>query len=172
LLKTLTDLPAIAEYSLGGKTFFITPVKAMIGSLMIFFALFDIIPSLVNLQFDRKFLPLGGLLSGFIGGLSGHQGALRSAFLIRANLTKEAFIASGVVIACMTDVSRLTVYADKIFTHQNEFNYPLIVAATLSAFTGAFLGNKFVKKITIKALQYIVAIMLIVFGLLLGIGII
>ena len=29
------------------------------------------------LEFDRRYLPLGGLLSGFFGGLSGHQGALR-----------------------------------------------------------------------------------------------
>ncbi|MGQ0828359.1 MAG: sulfite exporter TauE/SafE family protein [Bacteroidota bacterium] len=169
LLTQLTHLQPLADYSLQGKLFFITPVKAMIGALMIFFALFDIIPSLANIQFDRKFLPLGGVLSGFIGGLSGHQGALRSAFLIRANLTKEVFIASGVVIACLTDISRLTVYAGKFFTH--KFNYPLIIAATLSAFTGAYFGNKFVKKITIKALQIIVAVMLIVFGVLLILGI-
>ena len=45
------------------------------------------------------FLAAGGLLSGFLGGLSGHQGALRSAFLIKCGLSKEVFIASGVVIA-------------------------------------------------------------------------
>ena len=33
--------------------------------------------------------------SGFFGGLSGMQGALRSAFLARAGLSKEAFVASG-----------------------------------------------------------------------------
>jgi acyl-CoA reductase-like NAD-dependent aldehyde dehydrogenase len=42
------------------------------------------------------YLPVGGLLSGFFGGLSGHQGALRSVFLLRAGLTKESFIATGV----------------------------------------------------------------------------
>jgi uncharacterized protein len=172
LLTTLTDLPPIAKYVLQGKIFSIMPVKTIIGTLMIFFALLDIVPALAKIQFDKKYLPVGGLISGFIGGLSGHQGALRSAFLIRANLTKEAFIASGVVIACMTDVSRLTVYAEKIFTPQNEFNYPLIISATLCAFAGAYLGNKFVKKMTVKALQLIVAVMLIVFGVLLGVGII
>lgn len=172
LLTCLTSLQPIANYFLNGILFFILPVKLIIGMLMIFFALLDIVPAFAKIQFERKYLPVGGLLSGFIGGLSGHQGALRSAFLIRANLTKESFIASGVVIACLTDVSRLTVYAEKIFGNQNEFNYPLIIAATLSAFTGAYLGNKFIKKVTIKALQYIVAVMLIVFGVLLSLGII
>jgi len=40
-----------------------------------------IIPTLKNLQFDSNKLYLGGALSGFFGGLSGHQGTLRSALL-------------------------------------------------------------------------------------------
>lgn len=172
LLTALAGLNPLIEYSLHSKVFLVTPVKLTIGVLLIFFALFDIVPTLTNIQFDRKYLSLGGLLSGFAGGISGNQGALRSAFLLRANLSKEAFIASGVTIACLTDISRLTVYSKEIIKHQGEFNYQLILAATLSAFTGAYLGNKFIKKVTIKALQYIVAVMLIVFGLLLGSGII
>ena len=51
-------------------------------------------------------------MSGFIGGVSGHQGALRSAFLLRfkASITKESFIATNVVIAVFVDVVRLAVY--------------------------------------------------------------
>ncbi len=172
LLTMLTDLKPITEYSLISKTFLITPVKLTIGILLVFFALFDVVPSLTNIAFDRKYLSAGGLLSGFVGGVSGNQGALRTAFLIRANLTKEAFIASGITIACLTDISRLTVYSKEIFKHQNEFTYQIIIAATLSAFAGAYLGNKFVKKITIKTLQYFVAVMLMLFGILLGFGII
>lgn len=48
-------------------------------------------------MFPPHWLPLGGLLSGFFGGLSGNQGALRSAFLLKAGLSKEAFIATGTV---------------------------------------------------------------------------
>jgi len=61
--------------------------------------------------FDRRYLPLGGVLSGFFGGLSGHQGALRSAFLIRCGLSQEAFVATGIVAACLVDLARLAVYA-------------------------------------------------------------
>ncbi len=87
-------------------------------------------------------------------------------------MTKEAFIATGVVIACLIDISRLTVYAKQIINIGNQFNYPLIIAATLSAFAGAFSGNKFLKKITITTLQYVVATMLFIFAVLLGLGII
>lgn len=171
-LTLLTHTQPLLTYQIVNHSFEITPVKLTIAILLIVFALFDIIPKLANLQFDKKYLPLGGLLSGFFGGLSGNQGALRTAFLIRANLTKETFIATGVVIACMIDISRLTVYAKQIISIGDQFNYTLIIAATLSAFAGAYIGNRLLKKITIKTVQYIVATMLFVFALLLGLGII
>jgi uncharacterized membrane protein YfcA len=170
ILTLISRSEPLFEYSLGNHWFEVHPLKLTIGSLLIFFALFDIIPKLVNLQVSTPYLFLGGILSGFFGGLSGNQGALRSAFLIRANLSKEAFIATGVVIACLVDISRLTIYSDKILRSEAEVDYTLITLATLSAFIGAFFGNKLVKKITIKALQVIVAAMLIVFGILLCAG--
>lgn len=172
LLTRISTLPPLFEYMLAGKVFFVTPVKLVIAILLAVFALFDIIPRFKHLEFDTKYLPIGGFLSGFLGGLSGLQGALRSAFLVRAGLSKEVFIATGVVIACMVDISRLTVYISRIIETKGQINFPLIAAATLFAFLGAYAGNKLLKKVTIKTVQYIVAIMLLVFAVLLGSGII
>lgn len=172
ILTLLIDLKPIFQYSISGKIFYVMPVKLTIAILLAVFSLFDILPKLTRLQFNKKYLPLGGLLSGFFGGLSGNQGALRTAFLIKANLTKEAFIATGVVIAVLIDISRLTVYTKQILAIGDNFNYPLIIAATLSAFTGAFIGNRLLKKVTIKTIQYVVATMLFIFSILLGAGII
>ena len=172
VLTLLTGMQPLFQYIILNRTFVVMPVKLTIAVLLIVFALFDVVPRLIRLQFDKKYLPIGGLLSGFFGGLSGNQGALRTVFLIRAGLTKEAFIATGVVIACLIDISRLTVYSKQIISIGDRFNYPLIVAATLSAFVGAFIGNKFLKKITIATVQYIVATILFIFAALLGLGII
>jgi len=172
LLSYLSDYKPLAQYNLWEKTHEITSLKLIIALLLIVFSLFEIVPKLANLKFSEKYMMLGGALSGFFGGLSGNQGALRSAFLLRANLSKEAFIATGVVIACMIDVSRLAIYSKGIMAVSSQLNYNLLVAATLSAFTGAYLGNKFLKKITIQTLQYIVAFMLIVFSILLAFGIV
>ncbi len=171
-LKAIGELPSIYEYQLFDRSFQITPIKLTIGIILGFFALFDIIPKLNRIEFDKKYLPLGGILTGFFGGLSGIQGALRSAFLIRANLSKEAYIATGVVIACLVDVSRLTVYSSKIISNHEQINYTLVLFATLSAFIGAYFGNKLIKKVTITFLQYLVAIMLLVFSVLMSAGII
>ncbi|RPI74143.1 MAG: sulfite exporter TauE/SafE family protein [Ignavibacteriales bacterium] len=172
LLTFLADLPPLIQYSISGKTFVVTPIKLTIAFLLIFFSLFDLIPKLSNLKFDKKYLPLGGVLSGFFGGLSGNQGALRSAFLIRAGLSKEAFIATGVVIACLIDFSRLIVYSKQIIESADHINYYLMISATFAAFIGAFTGTRLIKKITLKTLHYIVAVMLFIFAILLGTGII
>lgn len=170
VLTQLTGIAPIYSYSFGDSNFEVMPMKLVIGILLFFFALVDLIPALANLEFDKKYLPLGGILSGFFGGLSGNQGALRSAFLIRANLSKESYIATGVVIACLIDISRLSVYSKQIIAAQIQNSYSIIICATLSAFAGAFIGNKLIKKITIKALQYIVAVMLVIFSVLLMLG--
>ncbi|MCL9806228.1 sulfite exporter TauE/SafE family protein [Flavobacterium amniphilum] len=171
-LSLLTHTGTLYSYQLNGQFFEIKPLKLIIGLLLIVFALFDFIPKLKNLEFDKKYLSLGGMLSGFFGGLSGHQGALRSAFLIRAGLSKEVFIATGVVIACMVDISRLAIYIPKIISNEVELDFTLVGLAALSAFTGVYFGNKLLQKTTISTLQNIVCVTLLLFGTLMLLGII
>ncbi|MFY9310906.1 MAG: sulfite exporter TauE/SafE family protein [Bacteroidia bacterium] len=167
----LGNIPPLFDYAFAGRIFYVMPINLIIAAVLFFFALFEIIPSLANLKFSNRFIILGGALSGFFGGLSGTQGALRSAFLINANLSKEAFIATGVVIACMIDVSRLVVYGAEMFRVPFQVDYILLWSATLSAFVGAFIGSRLLKKVTIKTLQLSVAVCLCIFAVLLGAGI-
>lgn len=171
LLTRLTGMEPLYSYTLNGKELSVTPVKLVIAVVLALFALFDIIPRFSKMEFSARWLPLGGVLSGFFGGLSGMQGALRSAFLVRAGLTKEAFIATGVAIACMIDITRLSVYSKQIISAHPTLNYSLVLAATLAAFAGAFLGAKLLKKVTIEAVHIVVAVMLLVYSVLLGMGV-
>jgi uncharacterized protein len=172
LLVKISNLDPLYQYTLGSKDFVITPVKLIVAILLICFALMESIPYLKKLEVGKNHLMLGGILSGFFGGLSGNQGALRSAFLIKAGLTKEAFIATGIVIACIVDFSRLGVYFTRFSTSGLQENLTLVVAATVSAFAGAFIGNKLLKKVTLELVQIIVTIMLIGLSIALGLGLI
>lgn len=172
VLKDLSDIQTDYQYSLGTLTVATTPIKMCIALLIIIFTLFEIIPRLQKIQFDKSHLSLGGFISGFFGGLSGNQGALRSMFLIKAGLSKESFIATGIFIACMVDVARLPMYSTKYFNASVLENKWLLVAATLSAFAGAYLGSHFLKKVTLKFLQYFVTVALLILAVLLGAGII
>ena len=171
-LLWLGDLEPLLTYPLFSKTFQIRPVKLVVAVLMIFFALFELVPSFEKLSFGKKYLPLGGILSGFFGGLSGHQGALRSAFLVKSGLSKESFIGTGVVIACLVDVSRISVYSSHFSAAGLKGNALLLLIAVVCAFLGAFMGNRLMKKITLRGIQIIVSVLLLGIALGLGVGLI
>lgn len=170
LLFVISAEEPLITYAALGRTFSITPIKLLMAILIAGFALLESLPALQSLQFSSKYLPLGGLLSGFFGGLSGHQGALRSAFLVRVGLSKEEFIATGVLIACMIDMTRLGVYARHLTVGGLRENTVLLVIATLSAFLGAFVGNRLMAKVTMKTVQTVVAALLLLIAVLLGAG--
>ena len=170
LLLTLASGDPLYAYSLQGKTYYITPVK-IIAFLLAAFSLFEVIPRFRNLSFGPRYLPAGGLLSGFFGGLSGLQGALRSAFLIKTGLSRESFIATGVVIALMVDVSRLAIYFRNYESSGLPENLGLVLVATLCALAGALIGNSLLKKVTFESMKILVTIMLFVISILIGAGI-
>lgn len=172
LLLNIKDLEPLYTYRLFDRNFEVYPVKFIISVLLIIFATIDLIPYFNKLQFGKDKLPIGGALSGFFGGLSGNQGALRSAFLIKAGLSKEAFIGTAVVVSTFVDFTRLSVYATKLTKTGLTDNLTLVICATLSAITGAYIGNKLLKKVTLKFLQVTVAILLIIISLALASGLI
>ena len=170
LLNELNSFTDLIPYSLAGWSLETRGVNLAIAGVMIFFALFDLIPKLKKLEFSSNLLVPGGVLSGFFGGLSGHQGALRSAFLIKSGLTKEQFIATGVSVACLVDISRLLIYSKSGSFESTLDNLPLILSATGAAFIGATIGKQLLKKVTIDALQLFVGGLIIVLAIGLALG--
>ena len=171
LLYALTLENHAVEYELFGNLFTTTIVNIVVAILLLVFVVLEFIP-FKREGFDKSWIPIGGVLSGFFGGLSGNQGALRSAFLIRLNLTKELFIATGVAIACVVDLTRIPVYLagmpEGLLVEQSE----LLFAASFSAFLGAYLGRKSLTKITLRHIQVIVAVLIAAVSVLLILGII
>ncbi len=176
-------------YTLGNRDYSITIVKAVVGLVMIAFAILELSPGFAKLSFDRKYLPLGGVLSGFFGGLSGHQGALRSAFLIRCELSKETFVATGVVTSVCVDCTRLLVYALFAFgivnagSHVTDFGthlraasdkaiWPLVLAGAIAALAGSLIGQRLVKKVTLRSVQVVVGVALLLFGIAMTCGLV
>lgn len=172
LLLQITDLKPLFSYTNGDRVFEVSPVKFIISVLLIIFALIDLIPFFNKLEFGKDKLPIGGALSGFFGGLSGNQGALRTAFLIKTGLSKEAFIATATVVSFFVDFTRLSVYATRFTKSGLHENITVVICATLAAITGAFIGNKLLKKVTLKFIQKLVAVMLIIVSIALGSGMI
>src|SRR2546430_5845961 len=172
VLVRVSDLPPLAQYQFLGHEFSILPVKVVIGLLMVVFAVMEVLPGWQQVSFPKQYLPLGGILSGFFGGISGHQGALRSAFLVRGGLTKESYLGTSVVIACLVDISRISIYSTHFSSLKIHENGALLSAAVLSAFIGALIGNRLIKRITFRFIQILVSVLLFLIGFGLAMGMI
>jgi uncharacterized protein len=172
VLLFLNDLEPLVQYEFLAKTFSITPVKLAIALLISGFSLLELSKSFSRVHLGEKYLIPGGVVSGFFGGLSGHQGALRSVFLIRLSGTKEIFIATGTAIACLVDLSRLPVYFSRDTLSALGDNHWVLLFPILAAFIGVFTGSRLLNKITFSWLQKTVAIFLLIFAILMGLGII
>lgn len=167
LINLFDKMPVIASYTVGGSTFEITMIKAVIGSLIVAFALLELSPRFQALAFQPSWLPLGGALSGFFGGLSGNQGALRSAFLLKSGLSKEVFVATGVVSAAIVDAARLVVYGASFMASNLAQSQELLVpvaVGTICAFIGSFMGKRMLQKVTLRTVQIVVAVAMLLIG--------
>ncbi len=171
-LQWLASTEHTIELHLFANTFCTDTIRITIALIILVFAFIEITPALERAALPQGWLPLGGLISGFFGGLSGHQGALRSAFLMRAGLSKDAFMGTRVVCACLVDISRLSVYAASIAAGWNDIELDLLLLASLAAFGGAWQGNKLVKKTELPMLNKIIATSLVVFAICFGAGVI
>lgn len=170
-------LPAIPAAILGAflLTYLNTRIAGVVvGVVLILFAVLEFQPWFQRLTFPKKYISLGGIFTGFMGGLSGQQGALRSMFLLKSDFDAKHYIATGVFIAVLIDLARLPTYAlglrDATSITQHEL--ALVGFGTFCAFVGAWLGARYMKKTTIGLVRYVVAGLMLIIGMLLIAGVI
>ena len=181
LLSLMSEGSPYFSWSIEEKTFEMTTLNTVVGSLMIFFAWFDLSPRFSNLQIHQKHLSLGGALSGFFGGISGHQGAFRSAFLSKSGLTKEQFVGTSNAVSLTVDLARIPIYLGLISIGANKEKdlmlalsdgSQLLIIGIVFAFLGTFIGKRLIQKTTINGVQKLVGVLLFVMGVLMIAGII
>ena len=175
-LAFLSSAPPLTTWTFLGRTAQVTPVKLSMGLLILGFAVFELLPTLRGLRAPVGWLPLGGALSGFFGGLSGHQGALRAVFLTPLGLPPSQFVSTQALIALGVDGARLLVYGASFAAvggaaGSRAVPWKLVGVATLCAFAGALLGKRLLPKVTVSALRTLVGVLLLVVGTALALGI-
>jgi uncharacterized membrane protein YfcA len=169
VLNAMSSKNAVV-YDLSVMFDFLAPVKltsCVIGLLLLVFAYME-----WKVKHAALMVPLwlGGLVSGFFGGLSGHQGALRSAFLANRMGEVSRWVATSAMIAWFTDLGRLTVYA--IEMDFCSLDLVLLSTTCLAALVGVLIGSYALKKVTLKIVQSVVAAGLFLLGAAMIIGLI
>ena len=171
VLSFITHIPVLYHYNIHGQAHVISWTKIIVGTVMVIFVIWDWIPSFKKVEFSSSYQVAGGLITGFFGGLSGHQGALRSAFLVKGKLDKSTFIATGVAIACLIDITRIPLYLSQIKKELLTSHTALLSVCIIAALAGSITGNYWLQKVTFKNIQNIVAIMVMTMAILLITGI-
>jgi len=174
VLGRLAHMPVWFTYTIGSRGFEGTPVKIAIGLFIAVFAAAELVPAARQFNLPSRLLPLGGLISGFLGGFSGHQGAVRTTVLLKAGLTAAAFIGTTAMITVGVDTARLIVYGTDFY--RDHFNaiaphaWTTVATAAAAAIAGTLLGRRFMKNMTIGALRAGIGVVLMLSGLALTAG--
>lgn len=158
----------IYQYGFLKFDFKVELINFIIGILMVLFAFIELLPRLKTKTFHKKYLPLGGFISGFFGGFSGHQGALRSAFLSKTEIKNHVFIATSISIALLIDIVRINSY----FQNPNLEKLPgmMIGVGVFFALTGTFFGKRYFDKKQNVNIRMIVSVFLFLIGVAMILG--
>lgn len=162
----LFGIPSII-FSFGGAYLLsVAPVRAVTVAVALFLVVFSLV-SLLNpklaLKKTRTNAVAGGSLSGFLAGLIGLGGAIRSTFLISFNLPKEVYVATSAMIAVVIDLTRIPTY---LMTRavQKSSSYFLIVFLVASAYLGVKTGKILLLRINQENFRRAVLVALVLVG--------
>lgn len=139
-------------------------LKYLIGVMLIFLGVQEFIPAKFQLRFPKSIDPIGGFLSGLLGGLVGNQGAIRSAFLLNYEISKESFIATGVVLACIIDLIRIPIYWFS-YAHTNIISWSALIPLIVFSFLGTLAGKKLLKYFSVSQFRKFVAGLVTMIGI-------
>lgn len=170
ILSLQTQLPVLFSYEIFGIHCKVAVYKFCIGLILLILTLIELRALSIKLIPKGEHLIVGGILSGFIGGITGSQGAIRSYFLKQANLSPIRYAATGTVISLLIDFTRVPTYLSEIIVTDSKLDYTVIMIATLSAMLGAVLGKFYIKKTSIRSFDLIIGVCLTIYALMLILG--
>ena len=117
---------------------------------------------------DRLAL-VAGAASGVFGGLVGNQGGIRSAALLRFDISGRALVATSTATGLLVDLARVPVY---VVTSWQDLlaNWPMIGLLTVGVLVGTVVGAPILRRMPEQTFRRVLAVLLIGLGVLLVAG--
>ncbi len=142
------------------ETFF----RQVLGTFLIAYVAFLFASPKWKLQASSENAIVGGSLSGFLAGVFGVGGTIRTSFLAAYNLEKSVFIFTSGAIGFFVDTARISQYLLSGTILEKFWVSSLLVSIPVSL-VGAFIAKKFVNKIPQKRFRTLVLLALFFVGL-------
>ena len=121
------------------------PLLLVVGVALIILPILSVTEKWTKIRLPDSEDRIGGFGSGFFGGLTGHQGALRAMFLQKRLPNKVAYAATASILALAVDLTRIPIY---LFFEGNGIldEYILILCLVSAALLGVNLGKRWLTK--------------------------
>jgi uncharacterized membrane protein YfcA len=136
----------------------------LVGIFLISYVIFVTLDPKFRLKQTLFAAGMGGVLSGFTGGLTGVAGgAIRAAILTAFDFKKEIFVFTTGILGMSLDFARIFGYIMGGSRLPTELisGIPFFIAAT---FVGAEIGKKIINKIPQKKFRMMVSVFLLLIG--------
>jgi uncharacterized membrane protein YfcA len=138
-------------------------LMVIFGGLLVFSSVSEFTGLARRMRFHGPFAWIAGATSGFLGGLVGNQGGIRSAALLGAHLPKELFVSTATAIGLMVDAARVPVYV--AFQGGTLARLSWVIAlATAGVIAGTLVGFSLLRRMPEAWFRRVVALVLAVLG--------
>ena len=141
------------------------PLLLIVGVALVVLPLLTISEKWTNYRLPEAEDRIGGFGSGFFGGLTGHQGALRAMFLQKRLPDKAEYAATAAVLALVVDMTRIPVYVALEGWQILEAGW-LILGLVLAAIFGVQLGKRWLKKWKSERIRKGILVAIVLSGIL------
>ena len=163
----LFGIPSVFCAFLGAALISVIPatyIQKALAVFLIVFSGFSFIRPGLAVKKTTASAVAGGGLSGFLAGLIGLGGAIRSTFLIAFNLPKEIYVATSAMIAFVIDLTRIPTYIFTGVVRDNSY-YVLLPFLLFTAYFGVKAGKALLGRISQEAFRKIVSAALFLVGI-------
>lgn len=146
--------------ALVGTVFSSRALEMVLATLLAFVGIGGLIGFTKRLEFQGIWAWLAGALSGFLGGLVGNQGGLRSGAMMGLKVSRDAFVATATATGLIVDGARMPVY---LAAHHGKLLplWPEVLIMTGGVALGTFLGMKVLRRIPESKFYPVVSVLLL-----------
>ncbi|MDG5816235.1 sulfite exporter TauE/SafE family protein [Chitinispirillales bacterium ANBcel5] len=141
-----------------------TVLKQLLGVFLIIYPVTLLLKPSLKLKTSPGFTISTAILSGFIAGIIGVGGAIRSAALSAFNLHKTIYIFTNGAISLGVDITRVAVYVEQGTVLTETLLYGMVIYIPAS-FMGAYLAKRILRKIPQKRFRKIISLFLLLTGI-------
>lgn len=139
------------------------PLLGIMGVFLIILPLLSLSKSWKDYKISEQNDRIGGFGSGFMGGLSGHQGALRAMFLTNKLPDKMTYAATASIFALCVDLSRIPIY---LFFRPEGIteSWELIFVLVFAALIGVKVGKRWLETMKSETIRNGIMIAIVTSG--------